>query len=522
MIPRLIHQTWRDRDVPQRFAAYVASWARFHPGWTARLWTDADLDALAAEHFPELLPMFRAYPYPIMRADLGRYMILAVHGGVYADLDAEALSSFEALAAETRPIFGEEPSSHALGLAPRSRGFSTVVGNAVIASPAGHPFWRRLLAMAERCRSAAGPLDATGPFMLTATIAAAPPADRPLVLPAYVFASRDHEGDPVPRPDPPAITPLADHHWAGTWYERGRPVSRSKIVKGWWRRRRVYRRHGDDGPDRSLLDAVDRTLIARQRPQGSNILIAIAARQVADCIDKVFSAILALETRARLSIAFLVGDSTDDTAGAIKRFRDRHGARFHRFTLIERDYGGRFEEVRWFPPYQRVRRGRIARARNDLIRGALADEDWILCIDADVSDFAPSILDRLLAVDARIVHPNCVFVHGERSFDLNAWVTEFEPRPDFYYRHVIDGLYQPPLDRFRVYLSDMRYHEEVALESVGGTMLLFDANLFRAGVIFPEAPYRRLIETEGFAALARDVGLRIVGLPNVETVHPVR
>jgi hypothetical protein len=53
-------------------------------------------------------------------------------------------------------------------------------------------------------------------------------------------------------------------------------------------------------------------------------------------------------------------------------------------------------------------------------------------------------------------------------------------------------------------------------------MLLFDANLFRAGVIFPEAPYRRLIETEGFAALARDVGLRIVGLPNVETVHPVR
>ena len=51
-------------------------------------------------------------------------------------------------------------------------------------------------------------------------------------------------------------------------------------------------------------------------------------------------------------------------------------------------------------------------------------------------------------------------------------------------------------------------------------MLLVDANLFRAGLVFPEKPYRRLIETEGFAALARDVGVRIVGLPNIETIHP--
>src|SRR4051812_27466191 len=174
MIPPIIHQTWRDSEIPRQFAAYAASWPRHHPGWTVRLWTDADLDALAAEHFPHLIEMFRAYPLPIMRADLGRYMVLAVHGGVYADLDAEALGSFAAFHREARPVFAEDPVSHALNSAPRACGFGRLIGNAVMASPPGHPFWAHLLAMLQRCRSASGPLDATGPFVLTAAVEIAP------------------------------------------------------------------------------------------------------------------------------------------------------------------------------------------------------------------------------------------------------------------------------------------------------------------------------------------------------------
>ena len=41
-------------------------------------------------------------------------------------------------------------------------------------------------------------------------------------------------------------------------------------------------------------------------------------------------------------------------------------------------------------------------------------------------------------------------------------------------------------------------------------------SLHRGGLRFPEQPYRDLIETEGFGALAKDLGVVPVGLPRVE------
>jgi hypothetical protein len=57
------------------------------------------------------------------------------------------------------------------------------------------------------------------------------------------------------------------------------------------------------------------------------------------------------------------------------------------------------------------------------------------------------------------------------------------------------------------------------MDSVGTTTLLVDACLHRGGLRFPEIPYKHLIETEAFGALARDLGIRAVGLPNVEVLH---
>ncbi len=89
-----------------------------------------------------------------------------------------------------------------------------------------------------------------------------------------------------------------------------------------------------------------------------------------------------------------------------------------------------------------------------------------------------------------------------------------------YYRWVKDGLYQPPSDFWgRLHLSDLRHLDKVELHGVGGTMLLVDASLHRAGLIFPEKPYKDLVETEGLGVLARDVGVPAVGLPKVEIFH---
>jgi hypothetical protein len=43
--------------------------------------------------------------------------------------------------------------------------------------------------------------------------------------------------------------------------------------------------------------------------------------------------------------------------------------------------------------------------------------------------------------------------------------------------------------------------------------------LRRIGLVFPVAPYRGRIETEGLAFMARDMGFESFGMPNVEVVH---
>ncbi|HPL26867.1 MAG TPA: glycosyltransferase, group 2 family protein, partial [Anaerolineae bacterium] len=86
--------------------------------------------------------------------------------------------------------------------------------------------------------------------------------------------------------------------------------------------------------------------------------------------------------------------------------------------------------------------------------------------------------------------------------------------------YILNGILLPPHGYGRLYLSDLRQHELVEVDAVGGTMLLVRADAHREGLIFPTVPYRYLIETEGLAAMARDMGYRSWGLPNLEIWHP--
>ncbi len=97
VIPRIIHQTWKDRNVPRRFREAQASWRRHHPEWEYRFWTDQDLDRLIRERAPELAAQYRRYPENIQRVDAARYVILREYGGLYADLDTHCLRPMDEL-----------------------------------------------------------------------------------------------------------------------------------------------------------------------------------------------------------------------------------------------------------------------------------------------------------------------------------------------------------------------------------------------------------------------------------------
>ena len=54
----------------------------------------------------------------------------------------------------------------------------------------------------------------------------------------------------------------------------------------------------------------------------------------------------------------------------------------------------------------------------------------------------------------------------------------------------------------------------IPLDGVGGTALLVKADVHRDGAMFPPFPFYHLMETEGFAKMARRLGWGCWGLPN--------
>lgn len=135
-VPRLVMQTWKTADVPEKWRPSPASVRRLMPHWRYVLLTDADNDAFVAAHFPAQLDWFRGLRYPIQRADVIRYMWLYVHGGLYMDLDIELVAPldelFEGRAMET-------------WLLKAPRNLAGHYTNFLMASTPRNPFWLAVL-----------------------------------------------------------------------------------------------------------------------------------------------------------------------------------------------------------------------------------------------------------------------------------------------------------------------------------------------------------------------------------------
>lgn len=244
------------------------------------------------------------------------------------------------------------------------------------------------------------------------------------------------------------------------------------------------------------------------------VLILTPVKNAAPHLDRYVALLEALDwPRERLSIGLLEGDSDDGTAERLADLAPRLAQRCRRVTVAHRDFGFRMPPgvPRWAPAYQILRRGVLARARNNLLFRALDDEAWVLWIDVDLVDYPADIVARLLATGLDIVHPHGVTRPGGATFDLNAWT-----------------------DGGRSTMQDLRGRGPVRLDSVGGTMLLVRADLHRDGLVFPPFRYgaesarvRRPhplggigeIETEGFGIMAADMGLQCWGLPDLEVIH---
>ena len=96
-IPKIIHQTWKSKDIPDKYKDFVNSWKKLHPDWEYRLYDDEDCLQLVKTYYPQFLNTYLQLPTPVMKADMFRYLAVHQFGGLYADLDTKAFKSFNEL-----------------------------------------------------------------------------------------------------------------------------------------------------------------------------------------------------------------------------------------------------------------------------------------------------------------------------------------------------------------------------------------------------------------------------------------
>lgn len=87
LIPKIIHQTYKNETIPEVWRDAQKSCLDLHPDYEYILWTDLSAREFIREEYPWFLETFDGYTYPIQRADAIRYFVLAHFGGIYLDLD---------------------------------------------------------------------------------------------------------------------------------------------------------------------------------------------------------------------------------------------------------------------------------------------------------------------------------------------------------------------------------------------------------------------------------------------------
>ena len=135
-IPKLIHQTYKNYDLPSTYKMCQTEIKRLHPDFEYRFYTDHDMDTLMKNEFPEYYEKFNQLPRMIMKIDMFRYFLMYKYGGLYTDMDYLMFKPFDFLnAAVVIPTNRDR----------NEKGTLTSLGNCIFASTPNHQFWKSLI-----------------------------------------------------------------------------------------------------------------------------------------------------------------------------------------------------------------------------------------------------------------------------------------------------------------------------------------------------------------------------------------
>lgn len=136
LIPKLIHQTWYEPVSKEKYPNMSRLIESFkQSGWEYTFYDDDSAATFLSEHFPpEVRQAYDAINPGAFKADLFRYCVLLIKGGVYADMDVLLETNLDEAVADDvgfmTPI--DEPGIHV--------GHRSCLWNGLLAVAPGHPF----------------------------------------------------------------------------------------------------------------------------------------------------------------------------------------------------------------------------------------------------------------------------------------------------------------------------------------------------------------------------------------------
>lgn len=97
MIPKIIHQTWKNTKIPDKWKEAVESCKEIYKGYKYMLWTDDLMKKFVKKEYPFFYKTYNEYPHTIQRCDAFRFLVIYKYGGIYIDMDVYCKKSITPL-----------------------------------------------------------------------------------------------------------------------------------------------------------------------------------------------------------------------------------------------------------------------------------------------------------------------------------------------------------------------------------------------------------------------------------------
>jgi len=94
-IPKIIIQTWKDNNIPEKYNDDIASVKKYNPDYQYIFFTDDDIEKFLKENYPPYYETYKKLPIKIQKIDFFRYIAVYHYGGFYLDLDIKVSKNFD-------------------------------------------------------------------------------------------------------------------------------------------------------------------------------------------------------------------------------------------------------------------------------------------------------------------------------------------------------------------------------------------------------------------------------------------